>query len=67
MLRDSDELELRIHLEAIAIVFVGGVASSIVAGVASYWYGWTINPGWFYLLELLRGVMVGLKARQFAS
>lgn len=67
MLKEADELERQIHLEAIAIVLGVGIAASLTAGVASYLYGWTVNPGWFYLLEILRGVLVGLKAKQYAS
>ncbi len=65
LLREADELERQIHLEAIAVAFVVLVAATMVLGAVNWQYGWTVNPIWFYTVEILRGIAVGVKARKF--
>jgi len=65
MVREADELERRIHLESIAVAFVAAAGACIVLGAVSLHYVWTMNLIWFYAIELLRGVLVGIKSRQF--
>lgn len=65
LLREADELERQIHLEAIAVAFVVLVAATMVLGAVNWQYGWTVNPIWFYSVEILRGIAVGVKARKY--
>ena len=65
LLKEADELERQIHLEAIAFAFVALVCATMVLGALHWQYGWTMNPIWFYAVELLRGIVVGLKARKY--
>lgn len=65
LLREADELERQIHLDAIALAFVVLVAATIVLGAVNWQYGWTVNPMWFYSVEIIRGIAVGVKARKY--
>jgi len=65
LLREADELERQIHLEAIAVAFIVLVSATMVLGTMNWQYGWTMNPIWFYAVEILRGVVVGVKARKY--
>jgi len=65
LLREADELERQIHLEAIAVAFVVLVGATMILGTVNWQYGWTMNPIWFYGVEIVRGIVVGLKARKY--
>lgn len=65
LLREADELERQIHLEAIAVAFVVLVSATMILGTVNWQYGWTMNPIWFYAVEILRGIVVGVKARKY--